>query len=141
MVMIIYFVWPRNLKFKISICCFMLKPNRILMWKIFVTMQQELTDLLNSPVVFAHNDLLSGNLMLNDDEGTHWPLISYTIYFLLLVILEELECVSIHVVFSFDKYAICMSFMSKSVKPTLLTKEIQVGHYCMLARSLHGRAV
>ncbi|CBI28178.3 probable ethanolamine kinase isoform X2 [Vitis vinifera] len=30
---------------------------------------KELTDCLNSPVVFAHNDLLSGNLMLNDDEG------------------------------------------------------------------------
>ncbi|XP_034699105.1 probable ethanolamine kinase isoform X1 [Vitis riparia] len=30
---------------------------------------KELTDRLNSPVVFAHNDLLSGNLMLNDDEG------------------------------------------------------------------------
>ncbi|KAM7509400.1 hypothetical protein LguiA_019853 [Lonicera macranthoides] len=29
---------------------------------------KELTDRLNSPVVFAHNDLLSGNLMLNDDE-------------------------------------------------------------------------
>ncbi|RVX11182.1 putative ethanolamine kinase [Vitis vinifera] len=32
--------------------------------------QCELTDCLNSPVVFAHNDLLSGNLMLNDDEVT-----------------------------------------------------------------------
>ncbi|KAF8389098.1 hypothetical protein HHK36_025783 [Tetracentron sinense] len=30
---------------------------------------KDLTDLLNAPVVFAHNDLLSGNLMLNDDEG------------------------------------------------------------------------
>lgn len=29
---------------------------------------KELTDLLNAPVVFAHNDLLSGNLMLNEDE-------------------------------------------------------------------------
>ncbi|CAK9182144.1 unnamed protein product [Ilex paraguariensis] len=29
---------------------------------------KELTDRLNSPVVFSHNDLLSGNLMLNDDE-------------------------------------------------------------------------
>ncbi|CAK7343260.1 unnamed protein product [Dovyalis caffra] len=29
---------------------------------------KELTGLLNAPVVFAHNDLLSGNLMLNDDE-------------------------------------------------------------------------
>ncbi|XP_010250052.1 PREDICTED: probable ethanolamine kinase isoform X1 [Nelumbo nucifera] len=27
-----------------------------------------LTDVLDAPVVFAHNDLLSGNLMLNDDE-------------------------------------------------------------------------
>lgn len=31
---------------------------------------KELTDLLNAPVVFAHNDLLSGNLMLNEDEVT-----------------------------------------------------------------------
>ncbi|THU67556.1 hypothetical protein C4D60_Mb05t25900 [Musa balbisiana] len=30
---------------------------------------KDLTDLLNAPVVFAHNDLLSGNLMLNDNEG------------------------------------------------------------------------
>ncbi|CAI0389472.1 unnamed protein product, partial [Linum tenue] len=29
---------------------------------------KELTSRLNSPVVFAHNDLLSGNLMVNDDE-------------------------------------------------------------------------
>ncbi|KAJ4953479.1 hypothetical protein NE237_030311 [Protea cynaroides] len=29
---------------------------------------KDLTDLLNAPVVFAHNDLLSGNLMLNEDE-------------------------------------------------------------------------
>ncbi|ONH98289.1 hypothetical protein PRUPE_7G240800 [Prunus persica] len=30
---------------------------------------KELTGLLNSPVVFAHNDLLSGNIMVNDEEG------------------------------------------------------------------------
>lgn len=35
--------------------------------------EQELTGLLNSPVVFAHNDLLSGNLMLNDDKGMYDP--------------------------------------------------------------------
>ncbi|CAK9147133.1 unnamed protein product [Ilex paraguariensis] len=29
---------------------------------------KELTDRLNAPVVFAHNDLLSGNLMLNDED-------------------------------------------------------------------------
>ncbi|KAK6945084.1 hypothetical protein RJ641_026186 [Dillenia turbinata] len=29
---------------------------------------KDLTDPLNAPVVFSHNDLLSGNLMLNDDE-------------------------------------------------------------------------
>ncbi|KAJ4958289.1 hypothetical protein NE237_025400 [Protea cynaroides] len=29
---------------------------------------KDLTDLLNAPVVFAHNDLLSGNLMHNEDE-------------------------------------------------------------------------
>jgi ethanolamine kinase len=37
----------------------------------FMIIEQELTDLLNAPVVFAHNDLLSGNLMLNDDEGVN----------------------------------------------------------------------
>lgn len=36
----------------------------LLIWK------QELTCLLNSPVVFAHNDLLCGNIMANDEEGT-----------------------------------------------------------------------
>ncbi|VFR00727.1 unnamed protein product [Cuscuta campestris] len=34
-----------------------------------VTELKELTGHLNAPVVFAHNDLLSGNLMLNDNEG------------------------------------------------------------------------
>ncbi|XVF34692.1 hypothetical protein REPUB_Repub18cG0080800 [Reevesia pubescens] len=34
-----------------------------------VTQVKELTGLLNAPVVFAHNDLLSGNLMLNDEHG------------------------------------------------------------------------
>ncbi|KAM2965615.1 hypothetical protein FF1_026153 [Malus domestica] len=29
---------------------------------------KELTSLLNAPVVFAHNDLLSGNIMVNDEE-------------------------------------------------------------------------
>uniref|UniRef100_A0A453KUM9 ethanolamine kinase n=1 Tax=Aegilops tauschii subsp. strangulata TaxID=200361 RepID=A0A453KUM9_AEGTS len=36
---------------------------------------KDLSDLLHAPVVFAHNDLLSGNLMLNDLEGKyhiHW---------------------------------------------------------------------
>ncbi|PIA42488.1 hypothetical protein AQUCO_02000145v1 [Aquilegia coerulea] len=33
-----------------------------------VSQLKDLTNLLNAPVVFAHNDLLSGNLMLNDDE-------------------------------------------------------------------------
>lgn len=36
-------------------------------------MKQELTGLLNAPVVFAHNDLLSGNLMFNDEEGVYDP--------------------------------------------------------------------
>ncbi|XP_021667787.2 probable ethanolamine kinase isoform X2 [Hevea brasiliensis] len=30
---------------------------------------KELTGRLNAPMVFSHNDLLSGNLMLNEDEG------------------------------------------------------------------------
>ncbi|OMP09136.1 hypothetical protein COLO4_05782 [Corchorus olitorius] len=33
-----------------------------------ITQLKELTGLLNAPVVFAHNDLLSGNLMLNDEH-------------------------------------------------------------------------
>ncbi|KAL5725307.1 ethanolamine kinase [Ranunculus cassubicifolius] len=33
-----------------------------------VSQLKDLTDRLNAPVIFAHNDLLSGNLMLNDDE-------------------------------------------------------------------------
>ncbi|KAI5640859.1 hypothetical protein M9H77_00161 [Catharanthus roseus] len=33
-----------------------------------VTNLKELTGQLHAPVVYAHNDLLSGNLMLNDDE-------------------------------------------------------------------------
>ena len=36
---------------------------------IVCTIEQEFTGLLNAPVVFAHNDLLSGNLMLNEEEG------------------------------------------------------------------------
>ncbi|KAK4479179.1 hypothetical protein RD792_014694 [Penstemon davidsonii] len=33
-----------------------------------ITELKELTDRFDAPVVYAHNDLLSGNLMLNDDE-------------------------------------------------------------------------
>lgn len=32
-------------------------------------MEQELTSFFNAPVVFSHNDLLSGNIMVNDEEG------------------------------------------------------------------------
>ncbi|MQM04741.1 hypothetical protein Taro_037542, partial [Colocasia esculenta] len=39
-----------------------------------ITQLKDLTDLLDAPVVFCHNDLLSGNLMLNDDEGQFLPL-------------------------------------------------------------------
>lgn len=39
--------------------------------KCLVILRQDLTGLLNAPVVFAHNDLLSGNLMLNENEGIH----------------------------------------------------------------------
>ncbi|OIT31034.1 PREDICTED: probable ethanolamine kinase [Nicotiana attenuata] len=34
-----------------------------------ITELKDLTNRLNAPVVFAHNDLLSGNLMLNEDKG------------------------------------------------------------------------
>lgn len=40
-------------------------------------MRQELTGRLDAPVVFAHNDLLCGNLMLNDDEGIFKPISCY----------------------------------------------------------------
>ncbi|KAG0469545.1 hypothetical protein HPP92_015589 [Vanilla planifolia] len=30
---------------------------------------KDVADLLNAPVVFSHNDLLSGNIMLNDEQG------------------------------------------------------------------------
>ena len=36
---------------------------------LILTIEQEFNGLLNAPVVFAHNDLLSGNLMLNEEEG------------------------------------------------------------------------
>lgn len=32
-------------------------------------MEQELAGHLNAPVVFSHNDLLSGNIMVNDEQG------------------------------------------------------------------------
>ena len=30
-----------------------------------------MTGLLNAPVVFAHNDMLCGTLMVNDEEGVY----------------------------------------------------------------------
>lgn len=33
-------------------------------------MEQVMTDRFNAPIVYSHNDLLSGNLMINDDEGS-----------------------------------------------------------------------
>lgn len=42
-------------------------------------MEQELTGLLNSPIVFSHNDLLSGNLMLNDEQGISIPLMYFNV--------------------------------------------------------------
>lgn len=41
----------------------------ILFTDYFLILQQGLSDRLNSPVVFAHNDLLSGNIMINNEEG------------------------------------------------------------------------
>ncbi|KAA3468338.1 putative ethanolamine kinase [Gossypium australe] len=38
------------------------------LFECLLMMGQELTDLFSGPVVFAHNDLLSGNLMLNDEQ-------------------------------------------------------------------------
>ena len=46
---------------------------------------QELTGRLDAPVVFAHNDLLSGNLMLNDDEGILVPDSSYFQILILMI--------------------------------------------------------
>lgn len=53
------------------ITCKVYSDSFLLMEVYFMIIEQELTDLLNAPVVFAHNDLLSGNLMLNDDEGVN----------------------------------------------------------------------
>lgn len=55
-------------------CEFLLTPLKSLVLfveKCLVILGQDLTGRLDAPVVFAHNDLLSGNLMLNDDEGIH----------------------------------------------------------------------
>lgn len=42
-------------------------------------MEQELAGHLNAPVVFSHNDLLSGNIMVNDEQGkTDTDSISYS---------------------------------------------------------------
>lgn len=53
--------------------------------ELIVIMKQELTCLLNAPVVFAHNDLLCGNFMVNDDEGTmtHDSQCIFTLLFLI----------------------------------------------------------
>lgn len=40
---------------------------------IFFILQQVLSDRLKSPVIFSHNDLLSGNIMINHEEGSHIP--------------------------------------------------------------------
>ncbi|KAJ0091329.1 hypothetical protein Patl1_13122 [Pistacia atlantica] len=45
-----------------------LKTFILFMRNYFLIIEQELTGLLNSPVVFAHNDLLSGNIMVNDEK-------------------------------------------------------------------------
>lgn len=47
------------------------KKDFISLYGHLLIMKQELTGLLNAPVVFAHNDLLSGNLMFNDEEGVY----------------------------------------------------------------------
>lgn len=33
---------------------------------------QAISDRFNAPTVFAHNDLLSGNFMYNEDEGAQY---------------------------------------------------------------------
>jgi len=33
---------------------------------------QAFSDSFNAPIVFSHNDLLSGNFMYNEDEGMHY---------------------------------------------------------------------
>lgn len=48
----------------------MLVEKTILFVNKYLIVEQVKTDCLNAPVVYSHNDLLSGNLMLNDDEGT-----------------------------------------------------------------------
>ncbi|KAE9462723.1 hypothetical protein C3L33_05361, partial [Rhododendron williamsianum] len=47
---------------------FRVRSYRLTSGEIYFVYGQELTGCLDAPVVFAHNDLLSGNLMLNDEE-------------------------------------------------------------------------
>lgn len=50
---------------------FRVRSYRLISGEIYFVYGQELTGCLDAPVVFAHNDLLSGNLMLNDEEGMY----------------------------------------------------------------------
>lgn len=66
------------------------------LWICFPIMKQELAGLLNAPVVFAHNDLLCGNLMVNDEEGIYdfcWLQFYFCYYVLRLICL----CYNIYV--------------------------------------------
>ncbi|KAK1311643.1 hypothetical protein QJS10_CPA07g00704 [Acorus calamus] len=45
-----------------------------------VAVLKDLTDLINAPVVFSHNDLLSGNLMFSDEEKLYFIDFEYGSY-------------------------------------------------------------
>lgn len=53
----------------IMILCYCNKMIQFNFLRCLLVMEQELAGHLNAPVVFAHNDLLSGNIMVNDEKG------------------------------------------------------------------------
>lgn len=58
-------VFTRRLLILCPVYCVLVNFNP----RCLLIMEQELTSFFNAPVVFSHNDLLSGNIMVNDEEG------------------------------------------------------------------------
>ncbi len=98
-------------------------------------MKQELTGLLNAPVVFAHNDLLSGNIMVNDEEGifdhSFWVILFFPssieqirsiFYFCYHVVLLLLVC------FYYNIYVPILWYAFKCS----LSLSLSLSHTCML---------
>lgn len=83
-----YFVFS----FKVSRSLVLLESMYIFNSLSLVMYHQELTDLLNAPVVFAHNDLLSGNLMLDDEEGNCYFQLVSSLWLLILIFVSSMSC-------------------------------------------------